>query len=269
VLCGFAARRVLRATFQTWSPLDVAALTFAISTLVFMTVALTRNRQGLVALTGWPREIVAINATSAIAWISFFYALQSLEPSLVQVIWAGSGPLAIRMLERAGVSLVAPIQLGALERWCLAAVGLVVVLAGVVALLGLSATDSGSATVGVGLALLSGAAISINILLCKRLHERGGAPAPLLSVRFIGGGRGAGPRAVRPTGPSLWQSLALPDAPRRAAADRPCRSTLNQRGCAGQSDDRTPRRARGRGPVRKVRAAARGRRLPASPWSPP
>ena len=138
-----------------------------------MTVALARDRQGLVALAGWPREIVAINVTSAIAWIAFFYALQSLEPSLVQVIWAGSGPLAIRMLERAGVSLVAPIQLGALERRCLAAVGLVVVLAGVVALLGLSATDPGSATVGVALALLSGAAISINILLCKRLHDRG------------------------------------------------------------------------------------------------
>ena len=206
VLCGSLRDVYFSRTFQTWSPLDVAALTFTISTLVFLTVALARDRHGLVALARWPREIVAINATSAIAWISFFYALQSLEPSLVQVIWAGSGPLTIRTLERAGVLLVAPIRLGALEQWCLAALGLVVALAGVVAVLGLSATDPGSAAFGVGLTLLSGAAISINILLCKRLHERGVAPVPLLSVRFVGVVVVALTPARRSsrTGPSLW-----------------------------------------------------------------
>ena len=221
VLCGSLRDVYFSRTFQRWSPLDVAALTFTISTLVFMAVALLRDRHGLLALARWPREIVAINATSAIAWISFFYALQSLEPSLVQVIWAGSGPLTIRTLERAGVLLVAPIRLGPLERWSLAALGLVVALAGVVAVLGLSATDSGSAAFGVGLALLSGAAISINLLLCKGLHERGVSPVPLLSVRFIGVVVAA--LTLAPfvgSGPSLWQSAALPNVAAAACTTR-------------------------------------------------
>jgi drug/metabolite transporter (DMT)-like permease len=267
VLCGSLRDVYFSRTFQTWSPLDVAALTFTISTLVFMTVALARDRGGLVALARWPREIAAINATSAIAWISFFYALQSLEPSLVQVIWAGSGPVAIRMLDRAGVSLVAPIRLGALEQSCLAAVGLAVALAGVVALLGLSATEPGSAAFGVGLALLSGASISINILLCKRLHDRGVAPAPLLSVRFIGVVVAA--LALAPfvrTGPSIWHSVALPNVATAAVLLIVLPLYLNQRGVALASP-MTVRVVHAAGPVLVFALQFADGRLPASPWS--
>jgi drug/metabolite transporter (DMT)-like permease len=267
VLCGSLRDVYFARTFQTWSPLDVAALAFTISTLVFMMVALARNRRVLVALAGWPREIAAINATSAIAWISFFYALQSLEPSLVQVIWAGSGPVAIRTLERAGVSLVAPIRLGPLEQWCLAAVGLAVALAGVVALLGLSATEPGSAAFGVGLALLSGAAISINILLCKRLHDRGVAPAPLLSVRFIGVVVAA--LALAPfarTSPSIWHSVALPSVATAAVLLIVLPLYLNQQGVALASP-MTVRVVHAAGPVLVFSLQLADGRLPASPWS--
>ena len=205
VLCGSLRDVYFSRTFQRWSPLDVAALTFTISTLVFMAVALLRDRHGLLALARWPREIVAINATSAIAWISFFYALQSLEPSLVQVIWAGSGPLTIRTPGARGRAAGGADPAWPARAVVLAALGLVVALAGVVAVLGLSATDSGSAAFGVGLALLSGAAISINLLLCKGLHERGVSPVPLLSVRFVGVVVAA--LTLAPfvgTGPSLW-----------------------------------------------------------------
>lgn len=267
VLCGSLRDVYFSRTFQRWSPLDVAALTFTISTLVFMAVALLRDRHGLLALARWPREIVAINATSAIAWISFFYALQSLEPSLVQVIWAGSGPLTIRTLERAGVLMVAPIRLGPLERWSLAALGLVVALAGVVAVLGLSATDSGSAAFGVGLALLSGAAISINLLLCKGLHQRGVSPVPLLSVRFIGVVVAA--LTLAPfvgTGPSLWQSAALPNVAAAAVLLIVLPLYLNQRGVALASP-MTVRVVHAAGPVLVFALQLADGRFSASPWS--
>jgi len=267
VLCGSLRDVYFSRAFQAWSPLDVAALTFGISTVLFLIVALAGGPRRLLALGRWPREIVAINVTSATAWIAFFYALQNLEPALVQVMWAGSGPLTISVLERAGVTLVEPVRLGALERWGLAAVGLMVVLAGGVAVRGLSATDASSATLGVGLTLVSGAAISVNILLCKRLHERRVAPAPLLSVRFIGVVVVA--LAVAPlvrTGPSLWSSPTRAAVATVAVLLIVLPLYLNQRGLALASP-MTVRIVHAAGPVLIFAIQFLEGRLPASPWS--
>lgn len=267
VLCGALRDVYFSRALQAWSPLDVAALTFTISTGLFLTIALAGGARRLAALARWPRDIVAINVTSATAWIAFFYALQNLEPALVQVMWAGSGPLTIGALERAGIALVEPAPLGALERWCLVAIGVMVALAGAVALLGLSATDQRSATFGVGLTLLSGAAISINILLCKRLHERGVAPAPLLSVRFIGVVVVA--LALAPfvrSGPSLWSSSALPTVAGVALLLIVLPLYLNQRGLALASP-MTVRIVHAAGPVLVFAIQFLEGRLPASPWS--
>ena len=57
VLCGALRDVYFSRTLQTWSPLDIAALTFTISTLVFLTVAMVRGGRDLMALTRWPREI--------------------------------------------------------------------------------------------------------------------------------------------------------------------------------------------------------------------
>jgi drug/metabolite transporter (DMT)-like permease len=182
-------------------------------------------------------------------------------------MWAGSGPLTIGALERAGVRLVEPARLGALERWCLAVIGLMVTLAGAVALLGLSATDQRSAALGVGLTLLSGSAISINILLCKRLHERGVAPAPMLSVRFIGVVVVA--LALAPfvrTGPSLWSSSGLPTIAGVALLLIVLPLYLNQRGLALASP-MTVRIVHAAGPVLVFAIQLLEGRLPASPWS--
>jgi len=267
VLCGALRDVYFSRAFQAWSPLDVAALTFAISTTLFLVIALASGVRHLGVLAQWPRDIVAINVTSATAWIAFFYALQNLEPALVQVMWAGSGPLTIRALERLGAELVEPVRLAAFERWCLAAIGLMVTLAGAVALLGLSATDPRSAALGVGLTLLSGAAISINILLCKRLHVRGVAPAPLLSVRFIGVAVIA--LALAPfvrTGPSLWSSPAFSTVAGVALLLIVLPLYLNQRGLALASP-MTVRIVHAAGPVLVFAIQLVEARLPASPWS--
>jgi len=267
VLCGALRDVYFSRTFQTWSPLEAAALTFTTSTVLFLTVALVRDRRGLQAMGRWPREVVGINVTSAIAWISFFYALQSLEPSLVQVVWAGSGPLTIQALERRGVTLVAPIRLGALERWCLAAVGTVVVLAGAIAMLGLSATSPRAAALGVGLALQSGVAITVNILLCKRLHERGVAPLPLLAVRYIGVvvvALALGPFVRQ--GPSLWASPHLPGVALAALLLIVLPLYLNQLGVALASP-MTVRVVHVAGPVLVFAFQLAEGRLAPSPWS--
>src|SRR6266480_841467 len=95
-------------TLQAYSPLHVAAIAFTLCTLVFLSAALVR-RQGLRERRPWLWEVVGINVTSAIAWIAYFYALKHLEPSLVQVLWAGIGPLSVGWLEAGGVVLARPV----------------------------------------------------------------------------------------------------------------------------------------------------------------
>lgn len=172
------------ATFQAHSPLHVTVLAFTLGTLAFLPVALVR-RQPLRELRRWPWEVVGVNATSAIAWIAYFYALKHLEPALVQTLWAGVGPLAIIWLEAAGVVLARPAPVGPAERWFHRGILVALVLATLVAITGRSA-GPGRPGLGVVLALLSGIGISINVLLCKRLNERQVGPATILAVRFVG-----------------------------------------------------------------------------------
>src|SRR5438067_1842789 len=86
--------------FQRVHPLVVAVVAFALCPLVFLPMALFRDRAGLTALLRRPRELLWINATTALAWLSFFHALRLAEPAIVQVIFFGIGPLSVRWLDR-------------------------------------------------------------------------------------------------------------------------------------------------------------------------
>jgi drug/metabolite transporter (DMT)-like permease len=189
VLCASVRDVYFAKTFQAHSPLHVAAIAFSLCTVIFLIWNLARGPANLRALRRWPRELLAINATSAVGWICFFYALRSLEPSLVQIVWAGIGPLTITGLEGLGIALAASTHLRLEERVCQAGIFVAIVTAAAVAVTGLSATgpqEGGAAWLGVALALVSGASITVNTLLCKRLNERQVKPEALLSVRFVG-----------------------------------------------------------------------------------
>jgi drug/metabolite transporter (DMT)-like permease len=176
------------ATLQAYSPLHVAAIAFTLCTLVFLSAALVR-RQGLRDLRPWPWEVVGINVTSAIAWIAYFYALKHLEPSLVQVLWAGIGPLSVGWLEAGGIVLARPVLVGPTERLFHRGILVSLILASLVVTAGVSGTPAqsgGRPILGALLALLSGISISINVLLCKRLNERRVGPVTILAVRFVG-----------------------------------------------------------------------------------
>jgi hypothetical protein len=40
-------------------------------------------------------DLVWVNVTSALAWLAFFAALRLIEPSLVQILHSGIGPLSV------------------------------------------------------------------------------------------------------------------------------------------------------------------------------
>jgi hypothetical protein len=40
-------------------------------------------------------DLMWIDFTSALAWLAFFAALKLIEPSLVQILYSGIGPLSV------------------------------------------------------------------------------------------------------------------------------------------------------------------------------
>ena len=85
--------------FQRVDPLLVALTAFALCSLVFLPVALARDPGGVAALLRRPAPLFWINATTGFAWLSFFFALKTIEPALVQVLFYGIGPLSVRWVD--------------------------------------------------------------------------------------------------------------------------------------------------------------------------
>ena len=77
------------------SSLLVALTAFALCSLVFVPIALLRDPGGPAALLRRPLALFWINATTALAWLSYFFALRTIEPALVQVLFYGIGPLSV------------------------------------------------------------------------------------------------------------------------------------------------------------------------------
>jgi drug/metabolite transporter (DMT)-like permease len=195
-VCAASARDVfLGDLFQRQSPLVVAVVAFALCSLVFVPIALAKEGRALRAALRRPRRLVWINATSAVAWISFFYALRALEPLLVQILFAGVGPLSVAWIDRWVTRRPRAAPLSRAERPL--HLGLLAALAAAtaVALGGLSGAGPqpfDAALVGVGLALGAGVSISANTVLCRELNDDGIDPLTLVSLRFVGATVAAG-----------------------------------------------------------------------------
>ena len=86
--------------FQSTSPLGVAAVAFTLCSLLFLPIALARSPASFRVLRHRWRELLGINVTTGLAWISFFFALRTIEPLLVQILFAGVGPLTVMWIDR-------------------------------------------------------------------------------------------------------------------------------------------------------------------------
>jgi drug/metabolite transporter (DMT)-like permease len=167
-------------------PLVLATTAFALSTLAFGAWAAIHDRASIATLLRRPATLAAINATTGAAWLSFFFALRAIEPALVQLLFFGVGPLAVRVLDRwlggaAALTLTERrLQVGLLATLgCAAAV----VLAGVS---GAGAQPLVASLTGIALALGGGASIAVSAVLCRQMNDDGAKPAAVLALRFPG-----------------------------------------------------------------------------------
>jgi drug/metabolite transporter (DMT)-like permease len=190
---AFAALAAIRdvylgGLFQRVDPLLVGLVAFGLCSLVFLPVALVRDRAGLGALVRYPARLVGINVTTALAWLSFFFALKTIEPALVQVLFYGIGPLSVRWVDRLVLGSAPPTVTRAEHRLHLGLASSLMATAGVVlgGLSGLGAQPVLVAASGIGLAVGGGVSISISTVLCRALNDTGIRPATLFALRFPG-----------------------------------------------------------------------------------
>jgi hypothetical protein len=185
-----AARDVFFAwVFQGTDVFAVTALVFGTTAVMFCGLSLRerpRWQHGLRYL----KTIVAVNVLTAVAWLAYLWAVKLLEPAVASTIWAGVGPLAVARLARHAPShrrRVAPAEtFGMVER--VAHLGLVgtlgfLAVAAVTGHSGIAAAPWRTA-IGVGLAVGSGVAIAVAIVVTKQLHDARFSARQVVAVRF-------------------------------------------------------------------------------------
>ncbi|WP_198545832.1 DMT family transporter [Actinacidiphila yeochonensis] len=172
--------------FSVVSPAGLAAVSFTLTFLFFGAAELRRGgTRRISALAEHRVDLVAINITTTVTWLSTFYALKYLEPAIVNVIGLALGPvittLAGPLMRRQ--SSVIPAE-----------TAVAVLICGLLAMLlwGSFSGDSGlghitalHATLGLVFTLTCAAGSAVNILYMKRLSEAGCDSGTVLATRFV------------------------------------------------------------------------------------
>lgn len=186
-VCLAAVRDVyLAGLFQRVTPLLIAIVAFSLSSVLFLP-ALVGSRENLAALRRRPGNLFWVNITTATSWLTFLYALKLIEPSIVQILYSGIGPLSVIWIERHLSAVGREVSLTRAERLTYLALLVTLVFSAVIVMAGLSGVAGASgaeAALGIVLAASGGISISVSTMLCRKLNDAGVTPGALLSLRF-------------------------------------------------------------------------------------
>ena len=173
--------------FQSVSFLVIAILSFGMSTLVFAGVSLVRKPHDIVRAFTRPRRLIALNLTTAAAWLCFFFGLRNLEPAVVATLFNGVGPIVVLVGGWMGW-YSAVTHLRSIERLLYLGLAITLIsLCGVVL-----ANESGlkSSYLGIqALALISvifgGVMITISYAFTKSMTDEGIGSDAVMAARFV------------------------------------------------------------------------------------
>ena len=173
--------------FQGVDFFAVILLAFLASTILFTAIPLLRDRSAFSKLRGHGRTVLMINLTTALAWSCYFYGLNHLEPSIVNTMHSGMGPLTVVILAAFGVRLAKTDHVGWWEYLGYAGIALSLVALAWIVISGNSGLAGSETTALLALAalLVSGASITVSLLYCKRLHDHGVNAEVVTSVRYV------------------------------------------------------------------------------------
>ncbi len=117
-----------------------------------------------------------------------FFALTYIDPAIVNTIHSAMGPLTVVAFGAFGIALAKPKPIGRIEY-----VGYAGIAASVAALWwvvigghsGLPNTNLAASIIGLALLSVSGTSITVSLLYCKRLQDRGVGADAVTTVRYI------------------------------------------------------------------------------------
>jgi drug/metabolite transporter (DMT)-like permease len=174
--------------FQGIGFFTVILIAFTISALVFCIVTLVRDPAGFNGLRRQLPDLMWMNIATALAWTCYFFSLKHLQPSIVNTLHSGVGPLTVIALAALGIHIAKPSRVKPAEYLCYAGLAASlaflwwVVLAGHS---GLAAENIRLSLAALALLIVSGASITISLLLSKRMNERGIGADAISAGRYI------------------------------------------------------------------------------------
>jgi hypothetical protein len=174
--------------FQGVDFFAVILLAFVASTVIFTAIPLIRDVAAFAKLRGQAGDVIAANFFTAMAWSCYFFALTHLEPSVVNTLHSGMAPLTVIALGAFGVRLAKAEPIGWAEYFGYCGIAIAMIALGWVVLSGHSgfaADQDGFALLGLTALLVSGASITISLLYCKRMQDRGASADVVTSVRYL------------------------------------------------------------------------------------
>jgi drug/metabolite transporter (DMT)-like permease len=190
VFCGSQAFRdvYFGHVFQGVDFFAIILLAFLASTVLFTAIPLLHDWSAFGKLRGHGRTVLMMNVTTALAWSCYFFGLSHLEPSIVNTLHSGMGPLTVVTLAAFGVRLAKSDHVGWWEYFGYAGIALSLVALVWIVLSGQSGLAGASETMallGLAALLVSGASITMSLLYCKRLHDDGVNAEVVTSVRYV------------------------------------------------------------------------------------
>lgn len=173
--------------FQSVSFLVVAILAFGASTVVFGAWAWQRGPEEVRALIGNTKLFLALNSTTAAAWMAYFFALKHIEPAIVSTLYTGIGPIAVLALSALGVSMAKGTATGWLER--VGYVGVIASLIAIAAVVVFGQSGLGGQPLSIRIAAVlaattGGVIIAISHMIARRLGDLGIGSNALMGLRF-------------------------------------------------------------------------------------
>jgi len=173
--------------FQSISFFVVAILAFGGSTVVFGGWAWLREPKEVRALVNHTRLFLSLNATTAAAWIMYFFALKNVEPAIVNTLYTGIGSITVLMLSGFGISIARRADTGWLE--LIGHFGVLASLTAIAAVAALGQSGLGGQPVGIRIAavvtaVMGGAIIAISHMIARRLGDLGIGSVLLMGLRF-------------------------------------------------------------------------------------
>lgn len=172
--------------FQAYDAFLVGALVFGLSALA--AIVWTCLRAPSQISLAWSHYIclAGLNASTALVWITYFFALQMIEPAVVFTIFSGLLPMCVILLSWAGAHGATRVK-NRIEGAGLIVMILAVGYLATVTLTGQSGFVRGGFAVAVGgllLTCVSAGSLAAMMIYSQRLDRLGVAPVAQYSLRF-------------------------------------------------------------------------------------